>query len=148
MDFQTDCLTAHNEYRKRHGVPPLKLDKEICKVAQNWANHLISRNVLQHSNNKDYGENLFSMTSTNPNFSVSGRKAVEAWYNEIQCHQFGTEPTSLASGHFTQVVWKESVKLGVAFAKSGGRVVVVANYYPPGNFIGCYSKNVPPVGGF
>jgi uncharacterized protein YkwD len=148
MDFQTECLTAHNEYRKRHGVPPLKLDKEICKVAQNWANHLISRNVLQHSNNKDYGENLFCMTSSNPNFSVSGREAVEAWYNEIQCHQFGTEPTGLASGHFTQVVWKESVKLGVAFAKSGGRVVVVANYDPPGNYIGCFSKNVPPVGGF
>ena len=148
MDFQSECLTAHNEYRKRHGVPPLKLDKDLCKVSQQWANFLISRNMLQHSNNSSYGENLFSMTSSNPNFTVAGKEPVESWYSEIKYYNFGGEPSSLASGHFTQVVWKESSRLGVAFAKSGGRVVVVANYDPPGNFIGDFSKNVPPVGGF
>ncbi|XP_044269926.1 uncharacterized protein LOC123014738 isoform X4 [Tribolium madens] len=148
MEFEQECLAAHNEYRRRHGVPPLKLDREMCKVSQQWANHLISRNILQHSNNKDYGENLFCMTSSNPKVAVSGKEPVDAWYGEIKDHTFGTEPTSLASGHFTQVVWKTSAKLGVAFAKSGGRVVVVANYDPPGNYVGNFSKNVPPVGGF
>lgn len=57
------------------------------------------------------------------------------------------EPQSLASGHFTQVIWKESKQLGVAFAKMGGKVVVVANYYPPGNMIGSFDENVPPPGG-
>jgi len=36
------------------------------------------------------------------------------------------------SGHFTQVVWKSSAELGVGVATAGGRVVVVANYHPPG----------------
>lgn len=148
MDFQAECLKAHNEYRKKHGVAPLKLDKEICKVAQQWANHLINRGTMVHSNNKEYGENLYSMSSSNHNFTVTGKEAVDAWYEEIHDHTFGVEPSSLASGHFTQVVWKDSTKLGVAFAKSGGKVIVVANYYPPGNYIGNFSANVPPVGGF
>lgn len=68
-------------------------------------------------------------------------------YEEIKFHKFGYEPKSLASGHFTQVVWKESKQLGVAFAKSGGKVVVVANYFPAGNMIGSFAENVPPPGG-
>lgn len=29
-----------------------------------------------------------------------------------------------------------------------GQVFVVANYDPPGNFIGSFAENVPPIGGF
>lgn len=29
-DFAADCLKAHNEYREKHGVPPLKLNKKVC----------------------------------------------------------------------------------------------------------------------
>lgn len=148
MDFQHECLQAHNEYRLRHGVPPLKLNKEMCKVSQDWANNLIKKSVLQHSNNRDYGENLFCIQSSNPNFTINGTKAVENWYEEIKCHKFGVEPNSLSSGHFTQVVWKDSKELGVAFAKSGGKIIVVANYYPAGNIIGHFAENVPPLGGF
>lgn len=55
----------------------------------------------------------------------------------------------MSTGHFTQVVWKESKELGVACTKAkNGNIYVVANYYPPGNYIGCYNENVPPLGGF
>ncbi|XP_050302498.1 uncharacterized protein LOC126740500 isoform X3 [Anthonomus grandis grandis] len=143
-DFQLECLRAHNAYRKSHGVPPLKLDKEICKFSQQWADHLVRRGALVHSNNRDYGENIFMMQSSNPNFTVSGNEAVDSWYDEIKFHKFGEEPKSLSSGHFTQVIWKDSTQLGVAFAKHKDTVIVVANYYPPGNIIGSFSKNVPP----
>ncbi|KAL1502315.1 hypothetical protein ABEB36_007480 [Hypothenemus hampei] len=148
MDFQTECLKAHNEYRKKHGVAPLKLDREISKISQQWADYLIKIGTMVHSKNSEYGENIFMMESSNPNFTVSGSKPVDAWYSEINLHKFGAEPKSLASGHFTQVVWKESEKLGVAFAKKAGKVIVVANYYPPGNMIGSFAENVPPPGGF
>ncbi|XP_056637489.1 uncharacterized protein LOC130445698 isoform X1 [Diorhabda sublineata] len=148
MDFQQECLQAHNEYRLNHGVPPLKLNRDMCKFSEYWANNLIKKSVLTHSNNRDYGENLFCIQSSNPNFIIDGKKAVENWYEEIKCHTFGVEPNSLASGHFTQVVWKDSKELGVAFAKSGGKIVVVANYFPAGNIIGHFAENVPPLGGF
>ena len=47
-------------------------------------------------------------------------------------------------GHFTQVVWKNSKNLGIAKARSSsGKIIVVANYEPAGNFIGQYVQNVP-----
>ena len=35
--FETDCLSAHNKYRKMHGAEDLKLNKAMCKYAQEWA---------------------------------------------------------------------------------------------------------------
>jgi hypothetical protein len=50
-------------------------------------------------------------------------------------------------GHFSQVVWRDSKELGVAVAKNrSGHIFVVANYSPPGNFIGSFAENVPPLG--
>lgn len=54
----------------------------------------------------------------------------------------------MGTGHFTQVVWKDSKELGVGCTKAkNGKIYVVANYYPPGNYIGCYVENVLPLGG-
>lgn len=52
-------------------------------------------------------------------------------------------PTMIA-GHFTQVVWKSTKYVGMGIAKSNthGSVVIVANYLPPGNFIGQFKTNV------
>lgn len=148
MDFQNQCLKAHNEYRQAHGVPPLVLSKDLCKVSQTWADTLSKRKTLEHSKNTNYGENIYCLQSSNPDITITGDKPVESWYDEIKVHKFGVEPTSLASGHFTQVIWKDSRELGVAFAKQNGRIVVVANYFPAGNVVGYFSRNVPPVGGF
>jgi hypothetical protein len=51
------------------------------------------------------------------------------------------------AGHFSQVVWVESTELGVGVAKSKtGQIFVVCNYNPPGNFVGSFAPNVPPLG--
>ena len=39
-EFEKDCLNAHNEYRAKHGVPPLKWSAELAADAQIWANEL------------------------------------------------------------------------------------------------------------
>ncbi len=36
--FQMDCLNAHNDYRRKHGVGPLKLNPTLSEFAQSWAN--------------------------------------------------------------------------------------------------------------
>ena len=52
-------------------------------------------------------------------------------------------------GHFTQVVWKSSTKMGVGKARSqGGWTYVVANYSPPGNYQGQFTANVLPPGNY
>ncbi|XP_034254783.1 uncharacterized protein LOC117653301 isoform X1 [Thrips palmi] len=148
-DFAQECLRVHNEYRARHGVHPLKLSKKLSRYSEDWAKRLAARGVIEHRNESDYGENIFCSWSSNAAHTVAGDEPVHHWYNEIKDHKFGKEPTSLKTGHFTQVVWKDSRELGVAVARSRtGQVFVVANYSPPGNFVGCFAENVPPVGGF
>ncbi|XP_035220944.1 uncharacterized protein LOC118193888 [Stegodyphus dumicola] len=143
--FEDECLRAHNEYRAKHGVPSLTLSKEICSYAKEWADHLAATDRFEHRRERKYGENIFMKWSSDPNHVVAGNEAVDSWYSEIKDHTFGVEPRSLKSGHFTQVIWKESKHMGVAWARSkSGKILVVANYDPAGNFIGKFSENVPP----
>lgn len=145
--FEEEFLKAHNEYRKKHGVSPLELNKKLCKYAEEWAKTLIKKGQMEHREQNDYGENIFYAWSSDPNFVVSGRDAVDKWYSEIKDHKFGKEPTNLGTGHFTQVIWEDTKEVGVGIARSkDGHVYVVANYSPPGNMIGSFAKKVrPPV---
>jgi len=48
------------------------------------------------------------------------------------------------SGHFTQMIWRNSTELGMGMARDQtGKVIIVANYNPPGNYIGQFAQNVP-----
>lgn len=98
---------------------------------------------MQHRSNLKYGENIYMCSSSNASQKVHGKDAVVAWYNEIKQHTFGVEPRNLSTGHFTQVVWKDSKTLGVGICRNNrGQVYVVCNYDPPGNYTGRYSANV------
>lgn len=37
-EFQKQALEAHNNYRQKHKVPSLALNKDLCNFAQEWAN--------------------------------------------------------------------------------------------------------------
>lgn len=149
-EFEIDCLKAHNEFRSKHGVKMLKLNEKLCKFAEEWAINLASKANPIHRSNSPYGENIFCSWSNSPHgLVVHGREPVEHWYEEVESHVFYKEPTTLRTGHFTQVIWKDSKELGVGQARSKtGQVVIVCNYDPPGNFIGSFTENIPPVGGF
>ncbi|XP_018798318.1 PREDICTED: repressed by EFG1 protein 1-like [Bactrocera latifrons] len=141
-EFERDCLQAHNQFRVKHGSPPLSLDRGLCIYAKEWAETLARRNILQHRTNNRYGENIY-MTMGRPN--LRGGDAVSSWYAEVRDYKFGSGSAfDLKTGHFTQVVWKGSKRLGVAMTRSGDRIYVVANYDPPGNYDGEFSNNVLP----
>lgn len=145
-DFERDCLKAHNDFRVKHGVSPLKLNKKLCRFAEEWAKIIASRGTPAHRNNSPYGENIFCSWSSSNNVVVKGWEPVEHWYSEGDTHCFGREPSTLKTGHFTQVVWKDSRMLGVGQARNrSGQVFIVANYDPPGNFIGSFAENVLPI---
>jgi glioma pathogenesis-related protein 2 len=72
---------------------------------------------MEHRPNNDYGENLYMKGGT-PAPVVDGRMPVAAWYGEIKYYTFGVSGFSTQTGHFTQVVWKETTKLGVGVAKN------------------------------
>lgn len=39
--FASECLDAHNEKRKKHGVSKLKMNAELCRLAESWAQSLL-----------------------------------------------------------------------------------------------------------
>ncbi|XP_014296097.1 uncharacterized protein LOC103580017 isoform X1 [Microplitis demolitor] len=144
-EFINLCLETHNYYRNRHGVPALRLNKQLCKTSQDWANILATKGRLEHRANIEYGENLYCMWSSNPKTIVNGDEPVNDWYAEESQHQYNREPTTLKTGHFTQIVWRSSTELGVGMARNrNGEVYVVCNYNPAGNFLGSFMENVLP----
>lgn len=44
-DFEKDCLRAHNDFRAKHRVSPLKINKKLCRNAEEWAKVYKIRNL-------------------------------------------------------------------------------------------------------
>lgn len=59
-DFQKEVLKAHNDYRALHGVPPLVLDKDLCKLAVEWAK--VRRNLVCVTQEKLHGKGTLTLT--------------------------------------------------------------------------------------
>ena len=140
--FCNEALQAHNNYRKKHHAEPLKLNKELCKIAQNYANYLANIGRLQHSDNtyhnKSMGENIYSCSGK----EATGTSVTNSWYSEIKNYNYSGDYSD-GTGHFTQVVWKDTKEVGFGKSKGqNGKIFVVANYYPAGNVIGYFKPNV------
>ena len=78
-------------------------------------------------------------------FFVTGQSAVDDWYDEIEQYNFQDATFSSTTGHFTQLVWKgtQQVGFGVALSSDGKSVYIVAQFSPPGNYLGEFDTNVP-----
>jgi Cysteine-rich secretory protein family len=130
-DFIIDCLCWHNEYRARHNVPAMTIAMKLCVSAQEWANHLASRNELYYCpSNFNFGQNIFCCVETCLMLSISGQEVATYWYSSMKRYDFFKRPsllhTSINSGHFSQIVWKDTKYIGVGKSVSKtGKIFVV-----------------------
>jgi len=133
-------LDAHNRGRAQHCAPPLQWSSEIAATAQRWANTLAQRGCdLEHSAGP-LGENLAAGTPG----SMTPERAVDMWLEERSSYDFNRGGFSMSTGHFTQVVWKGTQRLGCGSATCNRMQVWVCNYDPPGNMEGDFQRNVGP----
>lgn len=144
--FAKQSLDSHNKYRAMHGVPGMKWADDLAREAQAWAEKLARARTLQHSSKserKNAGENLAMFTGK---FDSAGEEATTMWYDEYKDYDFRRGGWQGGTGHFTQVVWKDSKELGMGRAKTGdGRLTfVVGRYRPAGNVINFMQDNVFP----
>ncbi|CAF1531335.1 unnamed protein product [Adineta ricciae] len=142
-EFVREALQAHNDLRRRHGIEVLKLNDDLCRLAQQWANHLASTGTLVHSKTKyrnvNVGENLRCQS-----WPITGQKMTQSWYDENTKYDYRNPSYQPGTGHFTQVVWKGSQEVGFAQAQGTSMIYAVAMYYPPGNYVGEFDRNVFP----
>ena len=150
-----------------HSVPSLILDNSISQLAQKYASYLASIKKLQHSGVTSYGENLyricgnFNLQSNFPpvydysnidsfkealfHYIVVVQSAADSWYNEIYLYNYAYPVFSTLTGHFTQLIWKSTKRVGFGVALDRSNCAyVVAIYMPPGNHAGQFVQNVLP----
>lgn len=129
---------AHNRVRERLGIAPLTWSSELAQFAQAWADKLQRRGCeLQHRprsgpDKQRHGENIYSATGQRS----SPGDVVDAWAEEVKDYDARTDRCRGICGHYTQIVWRKSQRLGCAMATCGATEVWVCNYDPPGNFLG------------
>jgi uncharacterized protein YkwD len=133
---------AHNTERDKKGVGPLEWDGDLAAIAQSWAEECQSDNgiIIDHNPNRGsgypgtVGENIYAGGAV-PN--AAG--VVGAWVSEEANYDYASNSCSGVCGHYTQVVWADSTKLGCGIANCPNLSAswnVVCDYSPAGNFIG------------
>ncbi|XP_021776323.1 pathogenesis-related protein PRB1-3-like, partial [Chenopodium quinoa] len=129
-----DYVNAHNAARAAVGVGNIQWDDQVAAYAQQYANQRMGDCALQHSGGK-YGENIAVGGG-----DFTGTDAVKLWVNEKADYDYNTN--TCASGkvceHYTQVVWRNSVRLGCARVQcqNNGWFFITCNYDPRGNVVG------------
>ncbi|KAL1192596.1 Pathogenesis-related leaf protein 4 [Cardamine amara subsp. amara] len=131
-----DYLNTHNTARAQVGVANLVWDTTVANYALTYANSRKADCSLTHSNGP-YGENLAKGSSS----SFSAISAVNLWVNEKPYYNYTTNKCTGGQQclHYTQVVWRDSTKLGCARVQcNNGWWFVSCNYNAPGNWVGEY----------
>jgi uncharacterized protein YkwD len=114
-----------NFYRSRHRVNSIVWDAALAARAQNFANTCPSG----HSGTKGVGEN---MAWGYPNWGA----VVDAWYNEVSSYDYSKPGWNPKTGHFTQLVWRDTNRMGCGYNPRCRMPTYVCQYVVPGNVIG------------
>ncbi|MCB0497823.1 MAG: hypothetical protein KDC79_16900 [Cyclobacteriaceae bacterium] len=127
-----ETVALHNEWRAKVGVPPLEWSDKLAEVALKWAKQLKNEDcAFKHSHNPNYGENLFMGTTG----FYGAKDVVDGWGNEVKDYNYEKNSCSGVCGHYTQVVWKTTKRVGCAkVIDCDGNDIWVCNYDPPGNW--------------
>jgi len=132
----SQAVAEHNRIRQEAGVSvQVSWDKGLASYAQKWANHLAAIDKMEHRPSPPHGENI-AWQSAAP---FTAADAVRLWEKEKSLYQGevidGTNYQTF--GHYTQIIWHSTTKIGCGVAKSAsGGVYVVCNYSPAGNIVG------------
>ena len=141
-DFNSRLLAAHNAERARIGVPGLSWDPGLAADARAWADELAATGRFEHSPDDPgkplQGENLWAGTPS----AFSPEAMVGLWVAEKSDYRPGIFPSNSRSGdvervgHYTQLIWRESHRVGCASATGQREEFLVCRYSEAGNVMG------------
>lgn len=140
--YEPPILVAHNRVRAEHCAPPLVWSDALAAEAEAWAAHLAASGCAFRHSSSEHGENLAAGTTG----ALDDDGVVAMWAAEEEHYDFRRPGFSMRTGHFTQVVWKDSLAVGCARVTCGRQDTWVCNYDPAGNVEGDFAINVAPRG--
>jgi hypothetical protein len=136
-------LMMHNEERESLGLSPLAWDDRLAQDAARYARQMASTNRFQHSPRASRaipsGENLWMGPRRLYDYEVM----IGAFLDEKRLfRRAGKLPNVSTSGrwedvgHYTQMIWRGTRKVGCALADGQDYEYLVCRYYPAGNEYG------------
>ena len=129
--FQSAIFNSTNTYRKQHNATTLTWNDTLATYA---AQHVVPCNFAHTGG--PYGENL---AEGYQNITA----AVEGWGNERNEYNFNSGGFSEQTGHFTQLVWKNTTSTGCGRQDCGNNGwLLFCEYWPAGNVQGEYQQDV------
>jgi len=128
------ATAAHNEWRLRAGVPPVRWNAALAAGAQAYAETCPSG----HSTN-EYRQNVagFAQVGENLYSGTDVLNGIALFADERLLYEFGTVLTQgnfTPIGHYTQMVWSDTTDVGCAVGNCG-MWRTVCWYGPTGNYL-------------
>ncbi|XP_011702702.1 PREDICTED: venom allergen 3-like [Wasmannia auropunctata] len=124
-------------------MPDLTWDDEIATIAQRWANQCnFDHDKCRDVDRFQVGQNIAEYSTTGKLPSLS-KMIKNQWYDEVDKfngNKMGPYKFDMDTGHYSQMVWADTTKIGCGLAKYKEGVwnvhYLVCNYGPSGNFPG------------
>lgn len=144
-EVREQLLEKHNYYRVKHSTSNLVRNSEMEEIAQSYSEYLSENDIFEHSTNTyngNYmGENLYAGQLR----SNIWEACTDLWYSEIKDYNFSNPGFAMNTGHFIQVVWKNTQQIGCGMGCKNNNCKITCNYYPGGNYLGQFADNVFPI---
>lgn len=136
QDFTSAVLNSTNTYRDQHNASSITWNSTLEDFAQEYLDDMDDDECEFEHSGGPYGENL----------AIGYRNstaAVEAWGDERDIYDFDDQGFDEETGHFTQLVWKDTTDVGCARKLCDERGwYVVCEYWPRGNVQDQYDEQV------
>jgi len=136
-------LAAHNRERSAAGVTPLRWDASLAADAAGWGEALAAIDDIEHApaaqdDAAPQGATLWLGTSG----FYAPEDMVGMWIAEKRHFVPGVFPANSRTGslddvgHYTQLMWRDTDRVGCALAETGENEILVCRYRTAGNVEG------------
>nr|XP_020660050.1 glioma pathogenesis-related protein 1-like [Pogona vitticeps]XP_020660058.1 glioma pathogenesis-related protein 1-like [Pogona vitticeps]XP_020660066.1 glioma pathogenesis-related protein 1-like [Pogona vitticeps] len=148
--FIEECVRVHNNFRSNVNPPASNMkrmswDHQLAIIAKDWAKNcqFVHNPDLMvphkaHSQFANVGENIWAGSLTSFNVTL----ALTNWFDETSSYEYDTQKCDKICGHYTQMVWATSYRVGCAAQfcpklqnyTGSDAVLFICDYGPAGNF--------------
>lgn len=147
-----DLVDQINLFRRLHQSSDVSPSEELDKEAGAWAQQLAAEGAEKIDPSSKYGQLVCSHHAG----SDLPKACAVKWYSAIKFFDWADPKLTVKSSPFTQMVWKNSTRVGVGIAQGsggakrrniGGKYFIAAFFDPAQSDEGNIKENVLPTAG-